>query len=79
MIARVKGTGARAGLVWFNSDVALLSGERRGWELWADRAEFAAHHIVVPQECNTTGRDNLVNIAQVFTRSGMYSSSGPDG
>ena len=63
VIARVKGTGARAVLVWFNSDVALLSGERRGWELWADRAEFAAQHFVVPPECNTTGRDNLVNIA----------------
>lgn len=63
VIQNVRSTGARGVLVWFTSDLSLLAGTRRGWELYADRAEFAAHHIDVPQSCNTIERDNLVYVA----------------
>ena len=66
IIAQVKSTGARGLLVWYNSDPSVLAGERRGWELWANRAEFAAQGLVVPKDCHTSGRDNLINVADIL-------------
>lgn len=51
----------KAVLVGLPSKSRNLAALRRGDEIWADRAEFAALHVTVSDDCN--GSDNYINVS----------------
>src|SRR5207248_3244901 len=51
----------KAVLVGLPVDARNLPAMRRGDEIWADRAEFAALHVDVSDDCN--GSQNYINVS----------------
>jgi len=54
-------TGAKAVLAGLPHEARNLAALRRGDEIWADRAEFAALHVDVSSDCENS--DNYINVS----------------
>jgi len=54
-------THTKAVLVGMPTNSRNLAALRRGDEIWANRAEFAALHVTVSDDCN--GSDNYINVS----------------
>jgi len=61
LLDAVKTTGARAVLVGLPQEARNMPALRRGDEIWADRAEFAALHVDVSDNCQ--GSPNYINVS----------------
>jgi hypothetical protein len=74
-------THAKVILVGLPSDGSKLPSLRKGWEIWNDRAEFAALHVDVSGDCQNN--QNYINVSQlsltmVFTAAQTFAHGLPN-
>jgi hypothetical protein len=81
LLNAIGGTGAKAVLIGLPSEARNLPALRRADEIWADRAEFAALHVDVSNDCEQS--PNYINVSSkslqmVFTGAFTFAHGFPN-
>jgi len=81
LLNAIGSTGAKAVLIGLPSEARNLPALRRGDEIWADRAEFAALHVDVSNDCEQS--PNYINVSiksldMVFTGAFTFAHGYPN-